>query len=99
MKLPTQDGYYMPGELAPHSRCWMAWLTEAESFLGKLDETRNAYANVARAIARFEPVTMVVRPQDAEEAGRRCGPEISRIDFIGSSGPLGRSSVTTPGRT
>jgi agmatine deiminase len=59
----------------------MAWPTEAESFMGRLDEARNAYANVARAIARFEPVTMVVRHEDSEEASRRCGPEISLLQM------------------
>ncbi len=81
MSLPIDDGYAMPGEYAPHTRCWMAWPPEAKSFSGKLDQVRDAHAAVARAIAAFEPVTMVARPEHAADAARRCGSGVSILEM------------------
>lgn len=56
---------HMPAEWEPHERTWMAWpsagytLGETE---GDVAEARGTWAAVARAVARFEPVTMVVDP-------------------------------------
>ena len=38
---------------------------------------RQAYAEVAKAIAQFEPVTMIARPELAAEASLQCGQGIS----------------------
>ncbi|MBT5982194.1 MAG: agmatine deiminase family protein, partial [Acidiferrobacteraceae bacterium] len=46
----------MPAEWQPHERCWMAWPCRSGF---DSPATRENYAQVARAIARFEPVTMV----------------------------------------
>jgi agmatine deiminase len=81
MSVPIDDGYAMPGEYAPHARCWMAWPPDGETFLGKLDQARDAYAAVARAIAEFEPVTMVARPEHAADAARRCGSGVSILEM------------------
>jgi agmatine deiminase len=69
---PIDAGYRMPPEWEPHTRCWMAWPCHEETF-PDLPIARNAYAVVARAIARFEPVTMVANPGDVEDARTRCG--------------------------
>lgn len=69
MNRPADLGYRMPAEWAPHERCWMAWPCREETF-SDLAAARAAYAAVARTIAEFEPVTMVVRPDD-EKAARR----------------------------
>ncbi len=62
----------MPPEWEPHTRCWMAWPCNEETFTD-LTVARRAYAAVARAIARFEPVTMVANAQHIEDARARCG--------------------------
>jgi agmatine deiminase len=76
MPTPAEDGFFMPAEWAPHSRCWMAWPCRAETFACGIDEARTAYAEVARSIAQFEPVTMVCNPEDAAEVSLACGPGI-----------------------
>jgi agmatine deiminase len=43
----------------------------------QIEAARDAYANVARGIARFEPVTMIANPEHAEEAARRCGESVA----------------------
>jgi agmatine deiminase len=58
----------------------MAWPHEGETFLD-LPAARSAFAEVARVIARFEPVVMIADPEDAEEARRLCGDSI-RIEAL-----------------
>jgi len=58
----------------------MAWPSDGETFTD-LPAARSAFAEVARAIARFEAVTMVADPEDASEARRLCGDSI-RVDAL-----------------
>jgi agmatine deiminase len=58
----------------------MAWPHEGETFLD-LPAARSAFAEVARVIARFEPVVMIADPEDAREARRLCGDSI-RIEAL-----------------
>lgn len=78
MTTPAADGFRMPAEWAPHARCWMAWPCRADTWIdGRIGPARAAYAAVARAIARFEPVTMVCNPADAAAAAEACGPGVA----------------------
>lgn len=72
---PAADGYAMPPEWAPHTRTWMAWPSPSVTFDGAEDlaGSRAAWAAVARTIARFEPVTVVARPEDAVDARALLG--------------------------
>jgi agmatine deiminase len=71
-------GFYMPGEWQPHERCWMAWPCRSGF---DSPATRENYAQVARAIAHFEPVTMVVRPQDRAAAQLALGAQIDCLEL------------------
>jgi len=73
MSTPTDDGFFMPAEWALHKRCWMAWPCRAELWGEGLDAARTAYAEVAGAIAEFEPVTMVANGEEIAEVSLRCG--------------------------
>ena len=75
---PVRDGYVMPAEWAPHARTWMCWPCRTEVWGGAegLLRAKQAYARVARAVSSFEPVTMVVRPQDAAEARLACAGKV-----------------------
>ncbi len=66
-------GLRMPAEWEPHARCWMAWPCRPESWRGGLERARDGVAAVVRAVARFEPVTVAVRPEDLDGARRRLG--------------------------
>ncbi|MBM7868410.1 agmatine deiminase [Heliobacterium gestii] len=76
MSLPQQSGFAMPPEWAPHQRTFITWPIDDTTWPDELDEVRQAYARVAQAIARFEPVTMIVLPELAEEAAQLCGPSV-----------------------
>ncbi len=52
----------MPAEFAPHSRCWMTWPHKKDLWRDRLTEAELAYARVAVAISRFEPVSMLALP-------------------------------------
>jgi agmatine deiminase len=60
----------MPAEWARHEACLMAWPTRVELWGKAFAEAKAEYAAVAKAIARFEPVLMVARPGQGEEAQR-----------------------------
>jgi agmatine deiminase len=55
---PADEGFYMPPEWAPHTCTWMAWPCR-DDLWPDYPATCRAYANVANAIARFEPVKML----------------------------------------
>jgi agmatine deiminase len=73
MTTPAAHGFVMPAEWEPHARCWMAWPCRKETWGDGLEAAEKAYAEVARTIAEFEPVTMVCNPGDATEASLACG--------------------------
>ncbi len=73
--------FRMPPEWAPHERTWMAWPRPNTTFTpGFLPVARRAWADVARAVRRFEPVTVVVPPGGAEEARELLGPGIDLVE-------------------
>jgi agmatine deiminase len=52
----------MPAEWEAHQRCWMAWPCRTELWGDALEPARQVVADIADAIAGFEPVTMIARP-------------------------------------
>ncbi|MFI1394737.1 agmatine/peptidylarginine deiminase [Streptomyces sp. NPDC020681] len=73
--------FRMPPEWAPHERTWMAWPGPNATFTGDdLAESRLAWASVARAVRRFEPVTMVVGRGQAAGARALLGPDIELVE-------------------
>ena len=77
LSTPRDEGFAMPPDWAPHARCWMAWPCREAAWGGGLDEARRACADVAQTIVRFEPVTMIVRPELVAMASLYCGPGIT----------------------
>jgi len=89
----------MPAETARHERTLMAWPTVGVAAMGLwgdagLAGAREVYAEIARTIARYEAVTMIAAPPDAEAAARECGPAVEVIalpiddSWIRDSGPI-----------
>lgn len=70
---PAEAGYGMPAEWAPHLRTWMEWPCRPETFGGEVETARDAYAAVAKAISRFEPVTVITRPDNVASVSLACG--------------------------
>lgn len=78
-KTPKQAGFRMPAEYAPHARTWMMWPSRPEVW-DDMGRTRRNYAAVAHAIRAFEPLTMLVRPQDVVEAKSLLGGDIDILE-------------------
>jgi agmatine deiminase len=76
MNAPKSRGFHMPAEWHPHRRCWMAWPSHVPSYNGRHRATQVVHANVARAIAQFEPVVMIANAADVPLARSMCGPGI-----------------------
>src|SRR5690606_25178478 len=76
-----EDGFFMPAEWAPHSRCWMEWPCRVETWGDRIEAAREAYAEVAKAIAQFEPVTMITKPKNVAEVSIALG-SATRINTL-----------------
>ena len=61
---PKKDGYRMPGEFEPQECIWMLWPHRPDNWRDGAKPVQKAYADVARGIARFEPVIVGVNPED-----------------------------------
>jgi agmatine deiminase len=57
---PLRDGYWMPAEFEPHAGTWMLWPERPDNWRQRALPAQRAFAAVASAIARFEPVTVGV---------------------------------------
>lgn len=66
----------MPDEGAPHARTWMAFGASEAIWDSMLAAIQTQLAHVANTIARFEPVSMLVRPADMDLARRLCHPSV-----------------------
>jgi agmatine deiminase len=78
---PRADGYRMPAEFEPHERCLIAWPTRTRDYWAEhYMLAQHTYAAVARAIARFEPVTVLARPGEGAEARSCCG--LDGVDVV-----------------
>ncbi|GAA2856073.1 agmatine deiminase family protein [Paenarthrobacter ilicis] len=73
------SAWRMPAETAPQDRVWMAFPTGGYT-LGDTEEeahaARSTWAAVANAVLEFEPVTMVVAPDDVQLAARYLDPRV-----------------------
>ena len=65
---PLDDGFAMPAEFSPHAGCWMLWPERPDNWRDGAQPAQRGFAEVAAAIARFEPVTMGVSAAQFEFA-------------------------------
>ncbi|QKJ20459.1 agmatine deiminase family protein [Microbacterium hominis] len=76
-------GWRMPAETAPHERTWMAFPREGQT-LGEGAADREAgyaaWSAVARAVAEFEPVSMLVDPSETARAQDLLGGVVELIE-------------------
>lgn len=74
-------GWQMPDESAPHKRTWMAFGAQEPVWGKRLHRRVQAdLALIARTIAKFEPVHMLVRSSEREAAKRLLGDAVTLID-------------------
>ena len=88
MRQPREDGYAMVPDWAPHDRCWLAWPSREEGWGDALESARRDVAEIAQAIAQFEPVTVIARPEFVAMASLYCGPGITTLGLPHDDGWL-----------
>ncbi len=65
---PKKDGYRMPGEYEHHKGCWMLWPERTDTWRNGGKPAQQAFAEVAKAISKFEPVTVGVNAGQYDNA-------------------------------
>lgn len=76
----AETTWLMPDESAPHRWTWMAFGADEEIWDDLIDDVRQNLATVAKAIAQYEPVMMLVRPEERKLANKLCGDKVTLID-------------------
>jgi len=89
MTVPIKKNFYMPAEWYLHECCWMQWPYKNPNHDGygdipswshfNFEKGRLAWANVAKSIAQFEKVKMIVHPENITNAKDLLD---SRIEII-----------------
>lgn len=78
-----QNGWRMPAEWVNHAATWMAFPHNRPLWEGgwrvTLEQVQEDFARVANAIARFEPVKLVVDPSAVARAAELCGPNVELV--------------------
>ena len=95
----------LPAEWEPHAATAMCWPVRPELWGDRLADAESAHATVARAIAAYEPVTMLAPPRAVERAAAACGSDVDVVElaiddsWFRDSGPIyvddGHSMVAT----
>jgi agmatine deiminase len=75
-------GWFAPADHLPHTRTWMAWPARKDIWGHELPGVRRDVASVAQAIARYEPVALVARPDQARQAARACGKGVEIVQLV-----------------
>ncbi len=91
---PRAQNYAMPAEWAPHDGCWMIWPERPDNWRLGAKPAQAAFAAVAGAIARFEPVTMLVSARQFANA-RAMLPDAVRVVEASSNDAWARDTGAT----
>ena len=78
---PLADGFSMPAEYSPHAGCWMLWPERPDNWREGAQPAQRAFAEVATAIARFEPVSVGVSGPHYEYARTQLAPHIRVVEL------------------
>jgi agmatine deiminase len=81
---PLRDGFWMPGEFERHDGCWMLWPERADNWRRRAGPAQQAFASVAAAISRFEPVTVGASAKEFARARRALPTKSVRVVEIAS---------------
>ena len=87
---PKQDGYRMPAEFEPQQGVWMLWPERNDNWRDGGKPAQKAFADVAKAIAKFEKVTVWVKQLSGRERGahlrQRQTKPLRPVPLIGDAG-------------
>ena len=78
---PRADGFRMPGEFEPHKQIWMLWPQRPDNWRFGGKPAQRAWVEVAKAITRFEPLTMGVNHDQYENARNMLPREVKVVEL------------------
>ena len=78
---PKQDGFRMPGEFEKQQGVWMCWPERTDNWRNGAKPAQKAYAEVAKAISEFAPVTMLVSAAQYENCRAKLPAHIRVIEM------------------
>lgn len=78
---PKQDGFRMPGEFETHEKTWMLWPERQDNWRDGAKPAQKAFADVAKAISRFEEMIMLVSPAQFINCREQLPPEIRVVEM------------------
>jgi agmatine deiminase len=84
----------MPAEFGRHERTVLCWPARTEVYGELMSMAEDAHAQVARAIAEYEPVSMIAPPGRATRAAELCGGRVEIVElpvddsWFRDSGPI-----------
>lgn len=78
---PRKDGFRMPGEFEEHAGTWMLWPVRTDTWRSGAKPAQRAFAEVAKAISQFEPVTVCVNAEQFENARALLGDDIRVVEI------------------
>jgi len=81
LSTPADDGFRMPSELDRHAGCWMLWPERPDNWREAAEPAQRAFARLAAAIARFEPVTVGVSAAHFDTARARLAPAVRLVEM------------------
>ena len=83
--IPKDNKFFMPAEWHLHQGTFISWPNRRHLWINNnpngLDNAQIAYANVANAIAEFEPVYMVVDSKNVKQVKKLCSSTIKILEM------------------
>ncbi|MER7988850.1 agmatine deiminase family protein [Streptomyces noursei] len=79
---PKTSGRRFGAEWDSHTRTFMSWPALESVWGEQLPSVREDIARVARAVAEYEPVVLMARPEQRDAAQRACGSQVEVIPLM-----------------
>ncbi|KAJ0436700.1 putative agmatine deiminase [Helianthus annuus] len=78
---PDLHGFRMPAEWEPHSQTWLGWPERPDNWRHHGVYGQSAFAKVASAISKFEPVTVCASPSQWVNARKQLPPDVRVVEM------------------
>ncbi|WP_312429663.1 agmatine deiminase [Lacrimispora sp.] len=78
---PKEDGYRMPAEFESQKQIFMLWPERQDNWRNGAKPAQEAFSNVAKAINRFEPVTVCVSKEQYANCRAHLPAEIRVVEI------------------
>ena len=83
--LAAEADWFMPDEAGQQARAFVAYAAQAQVWEDWADAVNQTVGQLARTIARYQPVTVLCRPEDLADAKAACNGRASLWAVIPNS--------------